>query len=99
MRWGIRHSEWCWAMSVRRWQHCCGHAMSNCMDMFGNDRGLMRTMFFPHMNHEGRKPQVVPGRASLRGIVCAVFAVALASAIGWPLHHRIGLANTNVLML
>jgi two-component system sensor histidine kinase KdpD len=51
------------------------------------------------MNKPVTKPHVGAARASARGIACALFVVATASAIGWPLYHRVGIANTNVLML
>jgi len=38
-------------------------------------------------------------RWDAQGIVVACLAVALATVIGWPLLHRFGMANTNVLML
>lgn len=40
------------------------------------------------------------GRAQdWRGYAWAVAVTAAATALGWPLHHHVGLANTNVLML
>ena len=38
-------------------------------------------------------------RADWRGCIAAVALVALATAIGWPLHHKLGISNTNVLMV
>jgi two-component system sensor histidine kinase KdpD len=34
-----------------------------------------------------------------RGFGVAIGVVAAATAVGWPLYHRVGVANTNVLML
>ena len=39
------------------------------------------------------------GDPPLRGYAWAVIAVAIATAIGWPLYHKLHLSNTNVLML
>jgi len=38
-------------------------------------------------------------RYDWRGVAVAVGVVALATAVGWPLYHRVGLSDTNVLML
>lgn len=41
-----------------------------------------------------------PARATdWRGYAWAAAVTAAATAVGWPLHHQFGLANTNVLML
>src|SRR5687767_9430254 len=37
--------------------------------------------------------------ADWRGYAWAAAVTAIATAVGWPLHHQFGLANTNVLML
>jgi K+-sensing histidine kinase KdpD len=38
-------------------------------------------------------------KRQFHSILAAVLAVAAATALGWPLHHKLHLANTNVLML
>src|SRR5439155_14023410 len=44
---------------------------------------------------------VMGGRtaSTLRGYFWAVISIALATAIGWPLFHKLRLADTNILML
>ena len=51
---------------------------------------------------EMTQPNAVPGADrpwDWRGFLAAIGLVVAATAIGWPLYHRLGLANTNVLML
>src|SRR5436189_935044 len=48
--------------------------------------------------------QITAVRAAWRSIewaslIWAVVIVAAVTAIGWPLHHKLGIANTNVLMI
>src|SRR5438477_12289667 len=38
-------------------------------------------------------------RWELRGVKQAMLAVIGTTAVGWPLHHKLGLVNTNILML
>src|SRR4051794_12325693 len=38
-------------------------------------------------------------RIDWKGFLIAIAVVAIATACGWPLYHRFGIANTNVLML
>jgi K+-sensing histidine kinase KdpD len=47
---------------------------------------------------DDRSPQA-PRRWDWNGLLRAVLVVAIATVIGWPLHHNLGLANTNILML
>src|SRR5688572_25624833 len=39
------------------------------------------------------------GRPDWEGFLVAIVVVALATGVGWPLYHRMRLANTNILML
>lgn len=45
------------------------------------------------------KPSAPSKDFDWRGTAWATLTVAIATAIGWPLHHRVGLSNANVLML
>ena len=44
-------------------------------------------------------PAPAPKRLDIRGYSFAVLSTAVVTAIGWPLYHRVGLVNTNILML
>lgn len=53
----------------------------------------------PETSVTRHSPDLVRKSADWRGHTAAALAVLVATAIGWPLYHRLGLANTNVLML
>jgi two-component system, OmpR family, sensor histidine kinase KdpD len=46
-----------------------------------------------------RAAQSSPRRPDRNGFLAATAVVTAATACGWPLHHKLGLADTNVLML
>jgi two-component system sensor histidine kinase KdpD len=47
---------------------------------------------------KGRLPSLGRGW-DWRGYISAAGVVAASTAVGWPLHHKLGLANVNILML
>ena len=55
--------------------------------------------------HGGYNPGMGDARRFLcrycdwRGLIAAIGVVGMATAVGWPLYHKMGLANTNILML
>lgn len=44
-------------------------------------------------------PKLEPRQHDLAGFAVAILATLITSAIGWPFHHSLGIANENVLML
>src|SRR4051812_14657820 len=91
----IARSAWRWGMRCRRSSRYCAPRMMRPSRW--NRRLTSMAAIISHMV-KGRLPSLGRGW-DWRGYISAAGVVAASTAVGWPLHHKLGLANVNILML